>query len=287
MDEETRSILGSIQDSIKSLSERIEKIEVNKDNKAVNPNNTVNHDAEINNSVAQDADSANSNQTNRQIEDESTGRCEGGTSRHESVSRSVQRECDAIKDRLSKISLPNHMKLNESSIGIKQESKPVLRVMSRTARIAETALKHLTVLSLTREEADKSFKLEAEDIDSLFTLLGGIINFLQSEYTSLIVKNTFDEETSRLFKSFENHSSAFNQDSLNNLKIAADLAVARERALGNSTRRHRGGFSSFPHSFPTRGGFHRGGFNRGRGYNQDYNNYRRPPTERTEFNRDP
>ena len=73
------------------------------------------------------------------------------------------------------------MNLNENSVGIKQESKPVLRVLSRTARITETALKQLSVFSLSRELPDKSSKLSVEDIDILFTLLGGIINYLQSE----------------------------------------------------------------------------------------------------------
>ena len=149
--------------------------------------------------------------------------------------------------------------------------------MSRTARLTETALKQLTVVSLSREQPDKSFKLSAEDVDILFTLLGGVMNFLQSEYTNLIVKNTFDDETSRLFKSFENHSSAFNQASLNNLRIAADLSIARDRAVSTHTRRQgnqRGGFAS-----SQRGGSSYRGNSRGRGFMQEYSNFRRPPTQ--------
>ena len=264
-----KAALASIESSITALSKRIENIETKQtDNQ---------NQAQSENLFTEQSSGAE----DVQVQDsfvQSQGQYDESIRYEASASRSIQKECDVIKERLAKISLPGHMKLNENSVGIKQESKPVLRVMSRTARITETALKQLTVFSLSRELPDKSFKLSAEDIDILFTLLGGIINFLQSEYTSLIVKNTFDDETSRLFKSFENHSSAFNQHSLNNLKIAADLAIARDRALATSTRRQqqRGSYS-----YPRGSGFRNF---RGRGFSQEYHNYRRPPMERQNVN---
>ena len=56
------------------------------------------------------------------------------------------------------------------------------------------------------------------------------IQFVQSEYANIVVKNSFDEETARLFKAFENHSSAFPDASLNSLRVAAELSAARDRA---------------------------------------------------------
>ena len=112
-----------------------------------------------------------------------------------------------------------------------------------------------------------------EELAALFTISAAQIRFLQSEFASLVVRNTFDEETSRLFKSFENHASAFNSSSLQNLRIAADLAVAQERA-SKSFARGRG--------FPRHRNFRQHG--RGRGYNlaYDWSTQRRLPERTTD-----
>ena len=141
-------------------------------------------------------------------------------------------------------------------------------------------LRQISILSL-HQESDSTFKISSDDLANLYTVSAAQIQFLQSEYASLVVKNTFDDETSRLFKSFENHSSAFNSQSLNNLRIAADLAAASARDLAfRGSSRGKGGFSrgcGFLNS-------HRGS----RGYNNNLDNYggaeflrdRRPPYER-------
>ena len=200
MEDQLQPILMKIQTSIEVLSSRIEIVEKVISDKVQNTSDlTEGHNVSSPNQQAQASDVQNQPSTiaqenasdstqeyfNQLMQDESTNHIE------DIVSRSIQRKCDVIKDRLAKISLPNHMKLNENSAGIKQESKPVLKLMSRAARLTETALKQLTVVSLSRELPDKSFKLSAEDVDILFTLLGGVMNFLQSEYTNLIERKHF------------------------------------------------------------------------------------------------
>ena len=59
-----------------------------------------------------------------------------------------------------------------------------------------------------------------------YNIFASQMQYLQSEFATLIVKNTFDERTSRLFKSFENHSSAFSQQSPANIRVAAELSAA-------------------------------------------------------------
>lgn len=50
----------------------------------------------------------------------------------------IQKDFKAIKDRLYKISLPAHVKVNDSAVGIKQDSKPALKIIIKTARLAAT-----------------------------------------------------------------------------------------------------------------------------------------------------
>ena len=91
---------------------------------------------------------------------------------------------------MSKISLPNNLKLVDSSAGIKQESKGTLKVITKTARLAETALKQISILPL-QQKADSSFKISSKDLANLYTISAAQIQFLQSEYASLVVKITF------------------------------------------------------------------------------------------------
>lgn len=193
----------------------------------------------------------------------------------------IQREFESIKESLSKVLIPPHLKLQESSAGIKQDSKQILRVISKTARFAETGLRQLSLVIGRDKDKDGSLKLSEQEAQSLYTIFAAQQSFLQSEYSALVVKNSFDEETTRLYRQFENHTSAFNSTSLNNLRIAADLA--RDK-VSSSTRRGnvntRGGPFSFnrQHRFPRFGYYN----NRGRG-NQDWQSTRRPPTNNDDF----
>lgn len=106
----------------------------------------------------------------------------------------------------------------------------MLKVISRSARYAETALKYISILT-PRGNDIGNYVISHDEMSALFTILATQQNFLQQEYAALIVKNTFNDETSRLFRAFESHNSAFSSTSLNNLRIAADLAVARDRVF--------------------------------------------------------
>ena len=55
--------------------------------------------------------------------------------------------------------------------------------------------------------------------------------FLQAEYSAFVVNSTFNAETSRLFRSFENNASAFSESSLRNIRVAAELSSINELLL--------------------------------------------------------
>ena len=185
------------------------------------------------------------------------------------VHSDIGRQFDAIREKYSKTQLPSNYKLNDTPAGIKQDQKPCLKIISRSARHAETGLKIIAGITAPENEfADGSFHLTSSQAQELYTIFASQATFLQSEYTSLVVKSTFSAETSRIFRSFENNSSAFNESSLRNVRIAAELSAIAERNQGNprgaQSQSYRGQRAARPFRAHGRGfGFsQRGNWNR-------------------------
>ena len=109
---------------------------------------------------------------------------------------------------------------------IKQELKPYLKVISKTARHAETGLKVLAgITAPDNETQDGSFYVSAAQAQDLMTIFTSQTAFLQSEYSSLVVKSTFNADTSRIFRQFETNSTAFTESALRNARLAAELSA--------------------------------------------------------------
>lgn len=174
-----------------------------------------------------------------------TGPRSGASGDRSDQDYNFQKDFESVKDKYSKHHLPQHLKVHDPAGGIKQDCKPALKILSKSARYTETALKILTDI------CPNQLSYGNPEINDLFSVLAAQINFLQSEYSGLVVRSTFDEETSRLFKSLESNSSAFSERSLGNVRVAAELAAI-------SARNGRG--SSRP---PNRGRGSRGYYNQG------------------------
>ena len=138
------------------------------------------------------------------------------------VAADIQRDFERLKDTLIKIPVPDGFKVKDNSTGIKKEDKLALKVISKCSRYAETALK---ILSNQPSHIDQ--------FQCIFTCLAAQINFLQSEFTNLVVKSTFDQETERIFRQFENNSTTFSDSSLQNIRIAAELSAIAGRQTPN------------------------------------------------------
>ena len=129
---------------------------------------------------------------------------------------------------MSKIILPPYLKVSDSPAGVKQEHKYALRILSKSARFSETVLKLLSTFRKTND----TYHLIEEEINALFITLSASTHYLQAEYAKIVVKRSFDEETSRLFNNLENNTAAFNNQSLQNIRIAAELAVVSRPTPG-------------------------------------------------------
>lgn len=166
----------------------------------------------------------------------------------------------SIRDSVAKITLPPWLKVHDTQTGIKQENKPALKILSKSARYTETGLK---LLSTFQKSENNTFILTEEDIGALYTTLTAESYYLQSEYSNIVVKSSFDDETSRIFQSLENNTTAFSRQSLQNVRIAAELAsISGRTQQASRPRASRGGrfmqrgrsFSNFtrPNNFPRR-----------------------------------
>jgi hypothetical protein len=148
------------------------------------------------------------------------------------------REYDRVRDSLQRIRIPNEVRLFDSQTGIKHDCKDILKVVSKCGRFTETAFKWIIDIQSQGTDGNGTHQVSSHQLEDLFTILVGEITFLRGEYSSLLVKSTFNEETSRLFRSLECNQTSFTPRSLQNVRIAAELAGIQSRQ--NHTTRQRG-----------------------------------------------
>ncbi|GFR67202.1 hypothetical protein ElyMa_001991800 [Elysia marginata] len=208
--------LDVIQESVSSLTSRVSSIEVETRSRSQQGDTEhVHHDV----SAGASPDNHHNDQTHPTPSPYDTTVGASGC-------RVIQREFDNVRDSLIRVPLPKHYKVNDSAKGISKDCKSTLSVISKCARYAETGLKAIASLQPNQED-EHSMTLEKEEIQKLFTVFSAQINFLQAEFANQVVKSTFDEETSRIFRSFENNTGAFSGSALQNIRLAAELASHR------------------------------------------------------------
>ncbi|GFO42658.1 hypothetical protein PoB_006916300 [Plakobranchus ocellatus] len=66
-----------------------------------------------------------------------------GSVKHDNAFLDIQRQFDSLRDILSRVQIPAYCKVKDSAVGIKTDCKPVLKVINKSARFAETGLKIL------------------------------------------------------------------------------------------------------------------------------------------------
>ncbi|KAJ8030285.1 hypothetical protein HOLleu_26650 [Holothuria leucospilota] len=181
-----------------------------------------------------------------------------------------QEEFQSIRDSLSRLKLPNDLKLNESKQGIRREDQQTLAVLSRCGRYTDTTLKALAAIGEISEEAPREF-LENE-LAQIIKIQQAQIKYLQDEYANLVVQSKFDKTTSQTFRSLQRNTSGLNANALKNLKLATAISSAGLHQQTTSNQRDSSyrptSQSSWRGSYnPGRQGF-RG---RGRGNNSYYN----------------
>ena len=107
-----------------------------------------------------------------------------------------------------------------------KEDQSMFSSITKSTSYAETCLK----LLVTFDEM-----VTAEDLGQLYTVLVAHINCLQSQYSGLVIKGQFAQETATVFKCLQKNTTCFKVNSLDNLKTAAEIAAVRDRTVRKET----------------------------------------------------
>ncbi|GFR81930.1 hypothetical protein ElyMa_004083300 [Elysia marginata] len=213
MSEEITPVLKSIQETLIKLDTRISVLETDKESgsRPLQPNAT-----EEQGGFTTDSTWPRFRSTDDTVSDAVRSRATltsispGSISPTEQIGvADIQRYFERIRDSLIRIPIPTGLKVSDSSVGIKQECRPPLKILSKCTRYGETGLK---ILSHIADEPGETINVKKSDLDSIF--VAAEVNFLQSEFAALVVKSSFNENTSRIFRSFENNLDSFSKASL-------------------------------------------------------------------------
>ena len=171
----------------------------------------------------------------------------------------IQEDFNSVKSSTDKVILPPSLKVHDSRSGIKKDDQQTLNVITKCSRYAEIALK---LISRSKEGSPL-------DIEQLLVCLIAQIKYLQDEYAALLVKGKFDQPTAQLFRSLQRNNSGFDNQSINNVRIAAELAsiaqsssqsqpqnYSRGRGFNRGYRGNYSGFGSFRGNNSNRDIFH-------------------------------
>ena len=150
------------------------------------------------------------------------------------ASENVQANYNIIKDSLAQVKLDTSVKLHDTKAGIRRNDQPLVNVISKSARYAETTLK---LLSLQRIDT-----VTEDTLNDLFTISYAQLKYLQEEYASLLVQGQFGANTARVFRSLQRNTSAFPEESLEQLRTAVTLTPPNTQQQSWSS--NRGGYNS-------------------------------------------
>ena len=146
----------------------------------------------------------------------------------------LQEQFNSIKSSLNKVILPLSY-THDSRSGVKREDQPALNILSKCGRYVETCLKLLGTV-----DTDKPVYLKP-----LSTVLVANIKYLQDEYAALLVKGKFDNNTAQLFRSLQNNNFGFTAESIQNVKIAAELSSFAHKPSHQHQSRYFGNRGSY------------------------------------------
>jgi len=201
---------------------------------------------------------------------------------HASDDESLQRDFEVLKDCLQRVKLPQDCKLVDtiSKQGIKKDDQSTLSVISKGARYVETALKWMS----TQDEQTPP------NYSDLLTILMAHMQFLSAEYSALVVKGTFDQETAKIFKCLQKNTLSFRGDALQHLRDAAQIGAARAQVTpqnsgnyGNYGNRQRGqGQQNYGRGPPRYGNRDRGQYRQRDPYRNYYQQRPAPPSNQNQ-----
>lgn len=158
------------------------------------------------------------------------------------------REYEAVRKALEKVRLPADLQANDihSQTGLHKDCRPAAKIVSKCGRFTETGIRWVMQAYKDNRQEDGSFVLQESDLQDLFNVFVAELCYVKAEYTNLVVQSTFDADTARYFKQFESNQSSFSARSLQNVRVAAELAAMANRHNNNKGRGRGRGFRGQP-----------------------------------------
>ena len=143
----------------------------------------------------------------------------------------VQDEFKTIRDKFANIEIPAQFKVSTDRTGVRRDDQSKINLIASCAKYSESLLR----LSLSGEDNIESVKQQ------VFTVAAAQQKFLQTEYSAVVVDNSFDSQTAKFFKQLRKHTSAFDPESLTDLKDAVAVC-SRYKPPAESQYRGRSNF---------------------------------------------
>ena len=162
----------------------------------------------------------------------------------------VQDEYKSLRDKYANIEVPPQFKITTDRSGIRREDQTKINLIANCAKYSDTLMR----LALSDTRDCESVKQQA------FTIAAAQQKFLQTEYSAVVVDNSFDSQTAKFFKQLRRHTSALDPESLDDLKDAVAIA-SRYKPSSDRGNRARSNFR-----YPRRG-------YRGRGNSDIYSQF--------------
>jgi len=174
----------------------------------------------------------------------------------------IQQEFMVIKDTLQRVRLPNELKVNDTSSGVRREDQARAKVVSRCARYSETLVKLLASI--------QPDSVSPGDLQDILTVCVAQVRFLQEEQAMMMVSGQYGPRVEKSYRNLRSNTSAFTPAALETLQAA--VVLEGHAGPDHSRGTPRGGFAG---RWNSRGNY-RGNY-RGSYHNQMQNRSRVPP----------
>ena len=146
----------------------------------------------------------------------------------------IQSDFRALRDKYAQIELPAHFRVSADRAGVKRDDQPRINLISSCSKYSETLLK--LAGSSDRGQSLESLKQE------IYIASCAQHKYLQSEYSAVLVDNSFDPQVSKFYRQLRKNTSAFDPDSLSDLKDAISVCAQYKPSEQGYRGRGRGGF---------------------------------------------
>ena len=137
----------------------------------------------------------------------------------------LQSEYCALADSLARQRLSGDLHFQGSKSGVKASAKPMANAVTASARYMETCLK----LAVNIQASCKDDINPEKEVGELVVCLLAHLQYLQEEFTNVLVAGKFGDTTQGIFCQLQQNTSAFTPSTIENIKSAIALSTTQHQ----------------------------------------------------------